>query len=365
MDDPTIPHEQDFETIEVQATPSGINCLSWSTDGDLALAAGEYVHIFTPKTPSTQRDPNDPLTGHAQWHSFRIKINTFTFEEWPQVKSAPFSIFSIGEEQSSSTVSAISWSPPGLGIHRRCILGVLTTNLVLSLWETNGELGKWERVTVVNSALESHWDEPTNDQDLLRKKRRIRSFCWSPPYMVQDVSHVPDSSRERWGRCYMAVATDDHDVAVLTVKRERTSQSVGAQWNTQVITSYKLSDSASMFNLDTVERDSLFADFVAASGLINGLSWSPWLTSTSELVSSTAKSLLGVVQGRSLILLEVSDVKEPVETNETSTLCLRRISISGHNIEEKRVDAIEWQPLVCWSVPRKVPANSNRSNLLS
>lgn len=32
--------------VELQFQPDKINCLTWSEDGELAIAAGEFIHIL-------------------------------------------------------------------------------------------------------------------------------------------------------------------------------------------------------------------------------------------------------------------------------------------------------------------------------
>jgi hypothetical protein len=35
-----------LDPVEFQLSPSCYDCLAWSADGELAIAAGEYVHIL-------------------------------------------------------------------------------------------------------------------------------------------------------------------------------------------------------------------------------------------------------------------------------------------------------------------------------
>jgi hypothetical protein len=35
-----------FDQVELNVYPSCYNCLAWSADGEIALAAGEYVQIL-------------------------------------------------------------------------------------------------------------------------------------------------------------------------------------------------------------------------------------------------------------------------------------------------------------------------------
>lgn len=47
-----------LENVQLPFFPSTTDCLAWSEDGELAIAAGEYVHIlvfFTPYNPLDER----------------------------------------------------------------------------------------------------------------------------------------------------------------------------------------------------------------------------------------------------------------------------------------------------------------------
>lgn len=35
-----------FPNVELPIQPNTVNCLTWSEDGELAIAAGEFVHIL-------------------------------------------------------------------------------------------------------------------------------------------------------------------------------------------------------------------------------------------------------------------------------------------------------------------------------
>ena len=203
------------EGLELQLTPSCTDCLAWSEDGDLAIAAGECVHILTPKV--TSEAPTKKGSGHSQWHHTKFQINLFTIEDWPVLDLASTLEFSIGEEQSTSTVSAISWSPPGLGKHRRSLLAVLTTNHVLSLWGTNGEPNQWKRVAIINSSIRRHLSTDS------RPRLRIQTFAWSPPCALVPTGGDlnPGPAGSKWGRVFLAVSNAKNEVMLLHVQMSR------------------------------------------------------------------------------------------------------------------------------------------------
>ena len=160
-------------SIQLNGWPVCPKAIAWEAE-DIAIAAGEIVHILTPRDASMSRPANIPS---QQWHKYTIRINQFTLSEWPQLGPTTIADLSIGEEQSDSVGIALSWSPTGLGRYTRNVLSVLTSNLLLSLWETNGDPGVWQRTCVVNNLIKPA--SITSDTQS-RRAARIRSFAWLP-----------------------------------------------------------------------------------------------------------------------------------------------------------------------------------------
>lgn len=146
------------------------------------------------------------------WVHVHIRINLFTFEEWPSQEPASFEDLSLGEEQSLSTVTNLSWSEPGLAKHRRSVLTVLTSNLVLSLWESASdprESSSWRRILVVNNILREYFTTPGTSDGTIRKRKRIRAAAWahgSRLLFSKDNSHI------------LAVTNDYREVAFLRIR---------------------------------------------------------------------------------------------------------------------------------------------------
>ena len=189
-------------------------CLAWSQDGELAVAAGEEVYLLLPQ-----------YGGPDPWTHLSITISKFTLDEWPRREPASFQEMSIGEEQTRATVTALAWSPPGLAKHGRSVLAVLTSNLILSLWASNSDptdLGSWERVSVVNKVLLSG----------SRLQQRIRSMAWAPTN-PQHVDRLTPSSGKKWGIPLLAVADDSSGLYFLKVSSPYNGQSLA--WNVEVL----------------------------------------------------------------------------------------------------------------------------------
>lgn len=174
-----------LEPITLPTWPACDDCIAWSED-DLAVACSEVVHMLTPKRGSSTRD----VSGHPQWHLNTIRVNTFDETEWPYQILASISHFSVGEEQGNSYAIALAWSPIGLGMHKRSVLAILTSNLVLSLWETDGSLGQYKRTCIINGFLGSDVEDP--GVGIERRKLRVRAFVWIPYTGLEELqeSHI-------------------------------------------------------------------------------------------------------------------------------------------------------------------------------
>jgi Transcription factor IIIC subunit delta N-term len=260
-----------FDPIILQGWPSCTDCLSWSSDGELAVATGEFVHILTPRHASKSgTKPDLRAIGLRQWHSARIRTNVFTQREWPEQYAAPSHIFSLGEEQSLSLIIGLAWSPPGIGSHRRSVLAVLTSNHVLSLWESNGTIGEWTRVFVVNQSLGDHFGRADEaGKGVCRDKRRIRKFAWSPPYRLFQAGDGRIWT-SKWGSFYLAVADDAEAVTILRISKWKRRDSM--EWDAEQTCHIDLP--AVSANGNAPLAASLFQRAMMSKSPISSLSWS-------------------------------------------------------------------------------------------
>ncbi|KAL9110768.1 MAG: hypothetical protein Q9227_004760 [Pyrenula ochraceoflavens] len=282
-----------LETIEIPRIPSCLNCLAWSEDQELAVATGDEVFILTPRNPkspeSATQDTSNPNTRHVS----KFQVSLFTSAEWPLVNPDSFPYYSIGEEQSTSTVTALSWSPTGLARHQRSLLAVLTSNLVLSLW-TDNETGRWERVLVVNNALRGFLEPVGEDLDLVRHRISIRSAVWCPRYdEVDTIDHKQDRRRSRPKEYLMAVGNNEGEVLILGIQRVRASSKQSTVYTARVLSQHAIaSDTA----IDSEEPESLFSSSLDYEKCASYLAWGPWLE---DGASEKLQSMLAVVfQGK-------------------------------------------------------------------
>ena len=200
--------------VHLPVQPSSQDCLAWSSDGELAIAAGEEVYLLIPQNGSPE-----------PWTHLRVTVSRFTTEEWPRQEQASFRDMSIGEEQARATVTALAWSPPGLAKHRRSVLAVLTSNLILSFWasdSTPADLDSWKRISVVNKVLSSG----------SRLQQRIRTMAWAPTN-PQCVDRPTPFSRHKWGIPLIAIADDNNGLYILTISSPFAGQSFA--WKAEVL----------------------------------------------------------------------------------------------------------------------------------
>ncbi|KAH8435157.1 uncharacterized protein LDX57_012786 [Aspergillus melleus] len=215
------------DPVELQLFPSCLNCLSWSEDGELAVAAGDHVQILTPKKATEGAEPASSARQPSAWQIARVRTNVFTDEELPTILGQHRDYFSIGREQSLSNVAGLAWSPPGVGKSRRCVLAVLTSNMVLSLFETVGSQGKWIRVALVNQVLSQRAQSLTQREGERVRKSSITSFAWCPPLKVPASEDKETRGAEsKWGIQLLSVVTDENEVILLRPTRTSTGYSI-------------------------------------------------------------------------------------------------------------------------------------------
>ncbi|KAL9580502.1 MAG: hypothetical protein Q9203_006276 [Teloschistes exilis] len=216
--------------VKLPFQPTATNCLAWSADGELAIGAGEFVHLLIPRRNYVRSRLHafdlDP------WVHIAFRINSFTVDEWPTQPLSDLDNFSIGEEQSLGTVVALSWSTLTLAKHRRFVLAILTSNHVLSLWASASDpklAASWERVLVINKAIElfaeanifpNASDKPSRDR--LRQMMRIRAMSWAPEAStnISNIEEAPSNlDAELVGQVQHLAMTDDAgNVAVVQIE---------------------------------------------------------------------------------------------------------------------------------------------------
>ncbi|KAL8687390.1 MAG: hypothetical protein Q9218_006422, partial [Villophora microphyllina] len=178
-----------------------------------------------------RRDRHHP-SSLDPWIHVSFRINAYTFDEWPLQELSDLDNVSIGEEQSSGTVVALSWSPLALAKHKRFALAILTSNHLLSLWAPTSDpkiAASWERVLVINEALGTFAEANVladgvdrASHERLRQLMRVRAMSWAPAGSTntQNFDEAASSlSPGSQGQVqHLAVTDDVGHVAVLQIK---------------------------------------------------------------------------------------------------------------------------------------------------
>ncbi|MCJ1439212.1 hypothetical protein MMC27_008603 [Xylographa pallens] len=209
-----------------------------------------------------KRDTNINYGGKV-WNIVYVLANLFSFKEWPAQEPASLHALSIGEEQSSSIVAAVAWSPTGLAKHKRSVLTVLTSNLLLSLWDPGpnpSEVSSWSRATIVNKYLQAYLESDDASPDLTRKRRRIRSMCWAEK-LPKDAQAV-----QVYGEL-IAVLNDNHEVIVFNVSSPYTCKQEG--WAAEVLSHYSITSESQ--NLHPSDHEIIWSPWATNSDTVNAL----------------------------------------------------------------------------------------------
>ncbi|KAL4757846.1 uncharacterized protein BDW70DRAFT_105381 [Aspergillus foveolatus] len=315
-----------LDPIELQVFPSSYDCISWSEDGDIAVAAGEYVYILTPKVSSeNEANGTSPYASSIEWHRIRFRANVFTINEWPIMFPQPRDHFSVGAEQSFSTVAGIGWSPPGLAKYRRSVLAVLTSNMILTIYAPTNNPGKWTRIAIVNKSLEIFFHESIEngtpnlrtqsfrrdieDNTARTRKTNIRAFTWLPPLKVPAKNELYPAPESRWGFFLLAVTNEDNDMVILQVQPSSSEQASQYPLCVNGVSTVSLPTSAGFG--PALQFNSLLAQAVRSQVRSLYLSSGPWLYQTEKRDGSgeypiVATTNVATIQGVNLRVVKLS-----------------------------------------------------------
>ncbi|KAG0160825.1 hypothetical protein PDIDSM_8356 [Penicillium digitatum] len=291
--------------VALSLSPSCHDAISWSSDGELAIAAGEYFQILTPKN---SRDGDSAPNSTQDWLMTRVRANLFTNSEWPNYLPGNRDDFSVAADLSESNVVGLAWSPAGLGKYRRSVLAVLTSNLVLSLWEPIGLKKQWTRVAVANHVFWSQLQLSQDPNSHAFRKVNIRSFTWCEslkPSTPTAGSSFLHSHESRWGIPLLTVVNDFNEVMLVQVRRSDPINSPSKPYDLQILALHSLT------NLETKDSPlcsgSLFETAIQERQRTTALACGPWQTSfaTSPGNFGCAVAMIAAVCGTQLRLMKL------------------------------------------------------------
>lgn len=176
---------------------------------------------------------------------------------------------------------SIAWSSPGLAKHRRCALGVLTANHVLSMWESDSDPKderNWKRSMIVNGGLERYLASfvPAEERstyegsEIQKRKSRIRAFGWSR------ACHM--GIEDPWGIQLLALSNDDNEIAIARVRSlSDTYSRDSADFSAHFLGRLEVNRGMNGSSDPCIEAQSARRRVMNATRFANNLAWSPWL----------------------------------------------------------------------------------------
>jgi hypothetical protein len=229
----------------------------------------------------------------------------------PKFNHAGFDTFSIGEEQSAALVANIAWSPPGIARYRRCVLAVLSTTHVLSLFEPPSSSLGWRRVLTVNTAAKEYFEaledaEEVSEKDkskLRRLRGRIRAFSWSYESCFRGGARLcpdKDNPSGKTSEFFLALANENNEIIFTRIRSSRGhfSARAGGEWSAQVtghIHIHPGDDIGTKLNPSLPSRPDRY---------IRKLAWSPWYrTKSGQNQAFIAYSTRGKLKIRKILLV--------------------------------------------------------------
>ncbi|KIW05516.1 uncharacterized protein PV09_03398 [Verruconis gallopava] len=259
--------------LTINVWPTATNCIDWSQDADIVVAAGDDVQLLIPKLKTMDDAPT------AMWELIRLRVNAFSDAELEQQDPISSRSASIGEEISTAEAVAVKWTPPGIAKHGRCGLFVHTQNLLLSIWAPENRPKSpqdWKRRTIVNRELQRHYERiyPKEKQkpgqprsERLKELIRVRAFGLSKH---DGTNKHPALAHHLENVCYIATSNDNNDVVILRCFRGD-EEDGGIQLKAEAHFSIT-GENPTQSNLTWT-----FEDYMVKSRFVQHLSWSPWI----------------------------------------------------------------------------------------
>ncbi|KAG5295467.1 zinc-finger of transcription factor IIIC complex domain-containing protein [Histoplasma capsulatum G186AR] len=360
-----------LDPVELKLFPSCFDCISWSPDGELAVALGEYVHVLIPriKAPTSNRTTETPSGSNTQWTTTKFRANVFTNTEWPMIFPQPGNTFSLGEEQSSSHVVALAWSHHRLARYSRHVLAVLTSNLVLSLWELVDGYSKWMRTVVVNNALREAFGLSLRGKgSILYRKMHVRCFCWSPKSDEddhhEDALHGHQAYRDM---SLLAVANDMNDITLIRVRNDRLRPDMNTRRQLWVEVISQNEIPAPHVAYPRMQPDSLLGQSVRSVPIISHITWGPARQSFDDQGNPRYSSPLAIIHATGvkafLLHARFEDPGRAAEDSDTDAKLDLRLGEAIPISQEPQFESMSFHGPLRW-IDHAGPKNPSSSCLV-
>ncbi|TFY72445.1 hypothetical protein EVG20_g550 [Dentipellis fragilis] len=248
-------------SIPVASSFPSVNCLQWTSNGQIIFVAKNAIYILTPDpginfdSSSTVKSPqvgeNEAIKPLDLFRTV-IECDRVILHHWPS-ESQEWGSVALGSLDIS--LRSVTASPGSLTADGRCLLAVLNSNLELSLWGPvkNHLKGRWDKLQDITSFLKTvgAGDAESEIQRLLQAQTVCAS--WSTQ---ADFSVTP---------------SPDHDGSLLAVGNRAGS-----------VVFLRL--------LDMPVEENYFehtASITVTKRWVNHLAWSPWSSSGSNKCTAT------------------------------------------------------------------------------
>jgi len=338
-----MPHD-----IVLPIWPSITNCLSWSADSELAIAAEGHIELLLPKLKLFKLDLKNSRDN--LWSTLHLRVDQFTQHEVAVQEPLTSANFSVGEELSSCVVLALAWSPSGLAKHGRSALAVLTSNLVLSIWAPGGDptnLSEWKRVLLINRALDGfsqgqrQFDGLDEDAGLkhAKKKQRVRAFAWSQPLALGYECEEHLDVTEIGSHTFLAISNDCNEIVLMLIEsRHRLPAMRKSTWVASVSRLFHIDD----FNFsDTPSLASTFEEYMSKAAYVNHIAWSPWSPQDASSKAGASDSFIAYTTPSKLAIRIVRSLQSTLDLTVDDGDIFVDVLLQSHDICQ-----LKWLPTV-------------------
>lgn len=189
-------------------------------------------------------------------------------------------------------------------MHRRPVLAVLTSNLLLSFWvpaSGSSANSRWQRVLVLNNSIKKSYKQMCLSKQIMeppkgfQRKTRVRSMAWAPqvPQSAEKIHSLSVESRLR-SAFLLAVATDDCEILFLLISSPYTPHSTS--WDSKIVKILQFDKKGNLCHApasaqeppgrdfeevnrhdeQAEHRPSLFKSALRSRLFFENIAWSPW-----------------------------------------------------------------------------------------
>jgi hypothetical protein len=238
------------------------------------------------------------------------------------------------------------------------VLAVLTSNLLLSLWEPTGTQRLWTRVAIVNHIFHLDPTAPAQLSGLELRRSNIRSFQWCQPLLAPPRnSGLAPEPEARWGVHLLMVTNDANEVILLRVRRLMNGKSPSVPYSIDKLALYSMEEDQERYPQPCC--GSLLRSALQSKARVLSVSCGPWLglSQKSEDSVYTATAMIAAVFGTQLRIFKATVALHEADRVEgDNTQFEARARLTDHPLgpiasewTSRPVNGpFKWVSTVCW-----------------